>query len=159
MALFFVPLRINFPSGFMRPNFLPDSLLTDSFFSKLSNFKCSVSLSNCSSVSDLSRNAATLAISPRKSFVSRNQIKWHEIILRLIFILPSSCPRRTWNANWDDAVWTKRPEREGKTENTQLQTNKYYKLFVWCIVIYYTFVVHEELGELLHVTRITLQLD
>ena len=63
-----IPLRIHFPSGFIHPSFLPISLLTDSFFSKLSKRKCSVILSSCSSVGDWLRKAATLTISPRKSF-------------------------------------------------------------------------------------------
>lgn len=63
-----LPLRINLPSGFIHATFLLASWFTVVFFSKLSNFKCSVILSNCSSLGDWLRNAATFEISPRKSW-------------------------------------------------------------------------------------------
>ena len=63
----YVPFLINFPSGFMAPTFLADSLLIDSLFAITSNFKCSIIFISCSSVGDLLRNSANFPISPRKS--------------------------------------------------------------------------------------------
>ena len=61
-----LPFRMNFPSEPKNFVLLILSILTDSFFSKLSKRKCSVIFVNCSSVGDLLRNAHTFSISPLK---------------------------------------------------------------------------------------------
>lgn len=71
----FIPLRMKFPLLFISPISLPISQLTVSFLAKLSKRKCSVSLTNWSSVNVLPRNLAIFWISPRRSCTRQHTLK------------------------------------------------------------------------------------